>query len=159
MCANLQLRWDLKQNYNACRELSNGMWHATCTQGGQGSSWLLMVRSQIGNLTFGLSFGHNLCFNYPNGSCKPTLDIYVLKYFQWYKLFNPLGFDPCDRSLKIREPIRIPIPKLRAHLRVWRFIPSHFSTLSHSQEHEMWLSGFTLGSHLCKPLPWSRAQG
>jgi hypothetical protein len=38
------------------------MWHATFTQGNQGNSQLLMVENQIGNLTPGLSFGHNLCF-------------------------------------------------------------------------------------------------
>jgi hypothetical protein len=30
---------------------------------------------QIGNLTHGLSFGHNLCLKYPNVSCKLILDI------------------------------------------------------------------------------------
>ncbi len=53
------------------------MWHATCTQGNQGDSQLLIVESQIDNLTPSLSFGHNLCFKCPNGSCKPILDIYV----------------------------------------------------------------------------------
>jgi hypothetical protein len=32
---------------------------------------------------------------------------------------------------------------------------SHFPILSTSREHKMWLSGFILGLHLCKPLPWS----
>ncbi len=43
---------------------------------------LLMVESQIGNLTFSPSFGHNLCFKYSNGSCNPILDTYVLRNFQ-----------------------------------------------------------------------------
>jgi hypothetical protein len=30
---------------------------------------------QIGNLTHGPSFGHNLCLKYPNVSCKLILDI------------------------------------------------------------------------------------
>ncbi len=30
----------------------------------------------------GLSFDHNLCCKYSNGSCKFILDIYVLKDFQ-----------------------------------------------------------------------------
>jgi hypothetical protein len=51
------------------------MWHATYTQENHGGSQLLMVEKQIGNLTPGLSLGHNLCFNYPNGSCKPILNI------------------------------------------------------------------------------------
>jgi hypothetical protein len=58
--------------------------------------------NQTVNLTPGLSFGHNLCFKCPNGSCEPILDIYISIAFQWYKeLFNPLDFDPCNRSLKI----------------------------------------------------------
>jgi hypothetical protein len=112
------------------------------------------------NLTLGLSFGHNLCFRCPNGPCEPTLDIYVPRAFQRYKyFFNPMGFDPCNYSLKIREPTETPIPKMKAHLGVGVFILSRSSTLSTSQEHEMWLPGFTFGLHPCKPLPWSRAQG
>ncbi len=33
--------------------------------------WLLVVESQIANLTFGPSFGHNLWFNYPIGHASP----------------------------------------------------------------------------------------
>jgi len=78
----------------------------------------------------GLYFSHNFCFKCPNGSCKPILGIYVLGSFQWYKeLFNPMGFDPWNCSLKIQESIRILIPKMEVHLGVWRFIPSHFPTL------------------------------
>jgi hypothetical protein len=55
----------------------------------QGNSQLLVVGNQIGNLASDSSFGHNLCFRYPNGSCKPILDIHIPKAFQWYKeLFN-----------------------------------------------------------------------
>jgi hypothetical protein len=61
------------------------MWHATCTQGNQGDSWLSMVGSRTANLTPGPSFGHNLCFKYLNGSCKPILDICIPRPFQWYK--------------------------------------------------------------------------
>jgi hypothetical protein len=41
----------------------------------------LVVESQTANLTLGLSFGHNLCFKYPNESCEPILDIYTLIAF------------------------------------------------------------------------------
>jgi hypothetical protein len=51
------------------------MWHATYMQVNQGDSWRLMVESQINNLTPNPSFVHNLCFKYPNGSCKHILDI------------------------------------------------------------------------------------
>jgi len=52
------------------------------------------------------------------------------KRFQWYKeLFDVMGFDPCNRSLKIRESIGTPTPKVGVHLGVCDFIPSHFPTL------------------------------
>jgi len=53
-------------------------------------------------LTPSLSFGHNLCFKFSNGSCKPILDIFVSKSFHWYKeRFNPMSFDSSNRSLNI----------------------------------------------------------
>jgi hypothetical protein len=95
LCADLWLEWGLKQSCSPRQELSNGKLHATCTQGNRVDSWLLMVGSQIVNLTPSLSFG-------PNGSYKLILDIYVSIAFQWYKkLFNSMGFYPCNRSLKI----------------------------------------------------------
>jgi hypothetical protein len=107
------------------------MCHITYTQGNQGDSQLLMVGNQIGNLTLGHSFSHNLCFKYSNGSCKPILDIQVSRVFQRYKkLFNPMSFDFFNRPLKIRESIRTPIRKVGIHLRVWRFIPLGFLALS-----------------------------
>jgi hypothetical protein len=93
------------------------MWHATCTQVNQSNSWLLMFRNQIANLTPGPSFGHNLCSKYPNGSCKPILDIYVPRFFQWHKeLFNPMSFGPCNCPLKIWKSIRTLTSKMGAHL-------------------------------------------
>jgi hypothetical protein len=64
--SNIQLKWNLKQSFNLCREISNDMWHATCTHVIQGDSQLLMVGNQIGTLIFGLSFSHNLCYKYLN---------------------------------------------------------------------------------------------
>jgi hypothetical protein len=88
-----------------------------------------MVGSQIGTLTRGPSFGHNLCFKYSNGSWEPISDIYVSKKFQWYKeLFNLMNFDPWNTFLKIWESIGTPTPKMKAHLGVCRFIPSHSPT-------------------------------
>jgi len=150
LCADLRLRWGLKQSCILRQQLFNGMLHATCTQGNQVDSWLLVVGNQIVNLTPGPSFGHNLCCRYPNGWCKPILYIYVSIVFQWYKkFFEPLGFDPCNYSLNIWESIGTPTPKVEAPLGVWGFIPSHFPSLP----------GFLLGPQPCKPLPWSRAQG
>jgi hypothetical protein len=98
-CVDLQLKWVLKQSCNPCQELSNGMWHATFMQVNQ-----LVVGSQIDNLTHGPSFGHNLCFKYPNGSCELILDIYIPRDFQWYnELFNPMSFDPLKSPSKVSK--------------------------------------------------------
>jgi hypothetical protein len=116
---DLRLKWGLKQSCSPYWKLSNSMSHATCTQGNWGDS----------NLTLGPSFGHNLCLKCPNGSCKPILDIYVPRSFQWYnKPFNSMCFDPCNCFLKVRKSIGIPTPKVGAHLGVWGFIPSHSPT-------------------------------
>jgi hypothetical protein len=106
------------------------MWHTTCMQVNRGDSWLLVVGSQIANLTTGPFFGHNIYFKYPNGSCKPILDINVSRAFQWYKeLFNIMNFDPYNYLLKIWESIETPTLKMGAHLGVCGFIPSHSPTL------------------------------
>jgi hypothetical protein len=106
------------------------MWYTTYTQGSWGDSRLLVVKNQIGNLTLGPSFGHNLCFNYPNGSCEPILNIYVPRTFQWYKEISiQWVLTPWNCSLKIQESIRTPTPKMGGHLGVWRFIPSHSPAL------------------------------
>jgi hypothetical protein len=155
--ANLQLKWGLMQSYIFCQDLFNNMWHATCMQGNQGNSRLLVVGSQIGNLTPDLSFGHNLCFKNPNGSCELISKIYVLRAFQWYKkILNPMSFDPYNRLLKIWEFIKTRTPKVGVHLGVWGFIPSHFLALSGEWNVTPTLN---LGPHLCKPLPWLQAQG
>jgi len=131
LCANLQLKWGLKKSCNFHWELSNGMSHATWTQGNRIDSWFLVVKSQTTNLTPDLFLDHNLCFRCSNGWCKPILNIYVSIAFQWYKkLFNLMGFDPCIRFLKIRESIGTPTPKMGVHVGVWRFIPSHFFALA-----------------------------
>ncbi len=147
----------MKQSCSPRRDLSNGMLYNACTPRNQVDSRLLVVESQIANLILDLSFDHNLCFRCPNGLCEPILNIYVSITFQCYKeLFKPMGFDPCNRALKIWESIGTPTPTMGVHLRVWGFIPSHSL---HSWEHVMWFSGLFLGSQPCNPLLWSRAQG
>jgi hypothetical protein len=127
LCEDLRLRWSLNQSFSPCQELSNDMSHVTWTQVNQVDSQILVVGSQIVNLTPGLSFGHNLCFKSPNGWCKIILDIYVLIVFQWYKeLLNRLCFDPYNRSLNIWESTGTPTPKVGVPLGVWGSIPSHF---------------------------------
>jgi hypothetical protein len=101
-----------------------------CTPGNLVDSQLLVVGSQIGNLTPGLSFGHNLCFRYPNGPCEPILDIYIPKKIQRFKEFlKPLSFGPYNCPLKIQKSTETPSPKVGVALGVWGFIPSHFPTL------------------------------
>jgi hypothetical protein len=56
LCADLRLRWGLKQSYNPHQWIYNGMLHTTYTQGNWGDSRLLVVGSQIVNLTPGLFF-------------------------------------------------------------------------------------------------------
>jgi hypothetical protein len=122
------------------------MWHATWTQGNQGSSWLLIVGSQIANLTPGPSFGHNLCFKNPNGSCKPILDIYVPRTFQWYKeLINPMSFNPCNCLLKIQNF------KFQSESSLESAKGSFPHTLLHSWEHEMWLPSSPLAPTFASP--------
>ncbi len=157
LCSNLWLRWGLKQSCSFRQELFKCMLHATCTQGNRVDSRLLMVGSPIANLTFNLSFGHNLCFKCPNGSCKFILDIYVSKVFQWQKkIFNPMGFDPCNCLLNIWESIGILPPKMGVHLEMWKFIPSHSFAFPGA-----WnvTPRVPLGLQPCKPLLWSRTQG
>jgi len=149
---DLWLRWGLKQIYSLHQELSNNTWHAICTQGIWVDFWLLVVGGQTTNLTPDPSFGHSLCFRCSNGSCEPILDIYVSIYFQWYKkLLNPLSFDPCNRSLNIRESIGTLTPKVGVPLGAWESIPSHSLALQGACNMTPELP--------CNPLPWSWAQG
>jgi hypothetical protein len=132
-CEELKLRWCPKQNCSLSWDLFNDMQHETYTHIIQGDSCLLMVKSQIGTLTFDPSFGHNLWYKYSNVLCKPILDICVSRSSQWYKdFFNPMSFDPWNPFLNIWDSIGIPTPKVRVHLGVCGFIPSHSLTLFHT---------------------------
>jgi len=82
---DLGLRWGLKKSCSPCRELFQGYVACCLNTSKLGQFPTFNVGSQIANLTFDLSFGHNLCFKCPNGSCEPILDIYVSIAFQWYK--------------------------------------------------------------------------
>jgi len=148
---NLWLGWNPKESYNLCRELSSNMWHTTYTQVNQGDSQLLVVKSQTASLTPNLFFCHNLCFKYPNVSCEHILDIkfqdifngimkYLIKWFltreiALWRFTNPSGFQ---------------FPRWGP---TWECGGSFPHTLLHSREHEMWLPGFIIDPHLCKPLP------
>jgi hypothetical protein len=124
--ADLGSRCNLKKSCSSGWELLNGMWHAPCSQVNRVDSRLFVVESQIGNLTPGLSFGHNLCFKCPNEQCEPILNIYVPRAFQWYKEHHePFNFDPWNRSLKFWKSTGTPSPKVGVVLGVWRFTPSY----------------------------------
>jgi hypothetical protein len=106
-CADLRLQCGLKQSCSPRWDFSNSMLHVACTQGNRVDSRLLVVGSQIVNLTPSLSFAHNLCFKCPNEQCEPILDIYTSISFQWYKeLLKARSFNPCNGALKIRESFR-----------------------------------------------------
>jgi len=147
--ADLGSKCSLKKSFSSHRELSNGMWHVIFSQVNRVDSRLFLVRSQIGNLTSGPSFGHNLCFRSSNEQFEPILNIYVSKAFQWYKeRHKPLRFDPSNCSLKFWESTRTPSPKVRVALGVWGFTPSHFLTLPGVCDVT---PGLPLGPHPCNP--------
>jgi len=156
LCANLWLRWGLKQSYSPCRDLSKKMSHATYTQGNQVDSKLLVVNSQIANLTPGLSFGHELCFRCPNGSCEPILNIYVSIAFSCYKNSSiEWVLTPAFTLWKFGSPFGLQLPKWEF---TWECEGSFPHTLLHSREHEMWPLSFPLRPQPCEPLPWLQAQ-
>ncbi len=85
------------------------MSHSSCTHQDRVNFWLLVVGSQIANLTLGPSFDHNLCCKCSNGSCKAILDIYTSRPFQQCKEhFNARCFDPCNQALNFWELRRTP---------------------------------------------------
>jgi hypothetical protein len=83
--ANLRSQCGLQQSCRSRRDLSNNMSHVLCSQVFRVDSRLLVVGSQNWqtpeNLTPNPSFGHNLCFRYPNEQCEPILDIYASRAF------------------------------------------------------------------------------
>jgi hypothetical protein len=108
-CADLRLQWGLKQSCSPCQELFNGMLHATCTKGNRVNSRLLVVGSEIVNLTPSPYFAHNLCYRCSNDSCKVIFDIYASRPFQRYKKhFKARCFDPCTQVLNFWESWRTP---------------------------------------------------
>ncbi len=72
----------LNQSYSSCRKLFNAVSHSSRRHQEEVDSQLLVVGSQIANLTPGPSFAHNLGCRCPNGQCKAIFDIYVSRPFQ-----------------------------------------------------------------------------
>ncbi len=109
LCSDPRLGSSLKQTCSSPWKLSNGVSHSPYTRRGRVDSRLLVVGSQIGSLTPGPSFVHNLCYRCPNGSCEDIFDIYTLVAFQWYEEhLKERCFDPCNRALNFRESRRTP---------------------------------------------------
>jgi hypothetical protein len=91
----LGLGQGLNQTCSSRRQLYNAMLHSCCRRREKVDSQLLVVESQIANLTLGPSFAHNLSCICLNGSCEAILDIYTSRPFQWYKTHpNARCFDP-----------------------------------------------------------------
>jgi hypothetical protein len=172
---DLKLRCSLKQSCSSSQELFNNMWHAFYSQVNWVDSRLFVVGNQIGNLTPDPSIGHNLCFKCPNEQCKPILNIYVPRAFQWYKeCHEPLSLDPWNFSLRFRDSIGTPSPKVGIVLGCEGSLlhtPSHFLTLPGMCDVILglflpliprlllpWLPSFLLACNLVTRLPWSRAQ-
>jgi hypothetical protein len=104
---DLRLGWGVRKSYSSPRELSNGVSHFACRHQDRVDSRLLVVGSQTGSLTPGLSFDHNLCCKCPNGLCEVILDIYTSRPFQQYKEHLKVRcFDPCNHVLNFRESRR-----------------------------------------------------
>ncbi len=103
----------LNQTCSPRRDLSNDISHSQFGGREEVNSWLLMVGSQIVNLTLDPSFAHNLGYRCPNGQCEAIFDIYASRPFQWHQEhLNASVFGPCCRTLNIREFRRTPSPQL-----------------------------------------------
>jgi hypothetical protein len=72
----------LNQSCSSRRELFNAVLHSLRRRREEVDSRLLVVGSQIGSLTPGPSFAHNLGYRCSNDQCEAIFDIYVSKPFQ-----------------------------------------------------------------------------
>jgi hypothetical protein len=72
----------LNRSYSPRRDLFIDVSHSQIECREEVDFRLLVVGSQIGNLTPGPSFAHNLGFRCPNGQCKAIFDIYASRPFQ-----------------------------------------------------------------------------
>jgi hypothetical protein len=83
--------------------------HSTYTHWGWVDSQLLVVGSQIANLTPDPSFCHNSCFRCSKGLCEAIFNIYTSITFQWYEeRLKARCFDPYNWALKFQESRRTP---------------------------------------------------
>jgi hypothetical protein len=101
----------LNQTCSSRRDLSNDVSHSEIRCREEVDSRLLVIGSQIANLTPSPSFAHNLGCRCPNDQCEAIFDIYVPRPFQWHQEhLNARCFGPCFRALNIQESRRTPNP-------------------------------------------------
>jgi hypothetical protein len=78
----VRLQQGLNQSCSSPREISNAVLHSRIGHREEVDSRLLVVGSQIANLTPDPSFTHNLGYRCPNDQCEAILDIYASRTFQ-----------------------------------------------------------------------------
>ncbi len=104
--------WSRRGRNQTCsphRDLFNALSQFSFRGRQEVNSRLLVVGSQIANLTPGPSFAHNLGNRCPNGQCKAIFDIYASRPFRRHQeRLNARCFGPCCRTLNIRESWRTP---------------------------------------------------
>jgi len=114
------LQRGLNQSCSPRRDLFNAMSHSQFEGWEELDSRLLVVGSQIANLTPDPSFAHNLGCRCPNDQCEAIFDIYASTTFQWHQEhLNARCFGPCCRALNIWESRRTPNP----YFWEWEFHP------------------------------------
>jgi hypothetical protein len=129
----------LNQYCSPCWDLSNDVSHSPSARQVQVGSRLLVVGSQTANLTPGPSFAHNLGCRCPNDQCKTIFDIYASRTFQWHQEHpNARCFEPCCRTLNIRESLRTPSPQL---WECWASRP-HLANVGLRHDRLLWYNGF-----------------
>ncbi len=96
-------------------------------------------------MTPSLSFGHNLCCKYPNGSCKPILNIYIPKASNDINNFSTQWIWPLQSPSKKRDS------NSQSGSSLGSVGGSFLHTLLHSQKHEMWFPGSLLGRTFVSP--------
>jgi hypothetical protein len=106
------------------------MWHANCTQRNRDDSRLLVVGNQIVNLIPDLFLAITCVLSVQMGHANP------FQTFMYQEFSNDIWISSIQWvltpviTLKIRESIETPTPKVGAHLGMWGLIPSHFPTPS-----------------------------
>jgi hypothetical protein len=82
---DLRSRQGLNQTCIPLWELSKAASHSPSARRERVDSRLLVVGSQIANLTPGPSFAHNLGYICPNDQCEAISDMYNSRPFQWHQ--------------------------------------------------------------------------